>query len=272
MSDSSSIKRLQHSVKGGLESLFLNEKITALIIFLAVVMAFTNNLLSHESIYLFNWLLTLYFLFEAAVKINTFTWRGYISSRKNVFDFSILTGSLFLLLFPAFQTSGVIFLRIFRILALLRILRLLPNTEHVLRGLARAIVASKAILILLAVMLIFFSMLGYSLFSSYLPEYFGNPMTAMNTIFQIFTIENWGAVPEAAKELKNDNLYYTVNTFVISVLILGGFIALSLANAVFVDEMVSDNNNDIKRELLELRAENQEIKELLRQIVDKQAR
>ena len=197
---------------------------------------------------------------------NAYSWRGYIGSRKNLFDFSILAGSLFLLLFPAFQTSGVAFLRMFRILALLRILRLLPNTEHVLRGLARAIVASKAILILLAVMLVFFSMLGYSLFSSYLPEFFGNPLTAMNTIFQIFTIENWGAAPEAAKLLNDDNLYHAINLFVISVLILGGFIALSLANAVFVDEMVSDNNNDIKKELMELKAENREIKDLLKQI------
>ncbi|WP_422489240.1 ion transporter [Endozoicomonas sp. ALE010] len=254
-------------IESFLERLFLNEKVTALVIFLAVIMAFTNDALSHHSIYTFNWVLTLYFLIEAFVKINAYSWRGYIHSRKNRFDFSILTGSLFLLLFPALQTSGVAFLRLFRILALLRILRLLPNTEHILRGLARAIVASKAILILLAIMLVFFSMLGYALFSNYLPEFFGNPLTAMNTIFQIFTIENWGAAPEAAKSLGSDSLYYAINMFVISVLILGGFVALSLANAVFVDEMVSDNNNDIKKELMELRAENREIKRLLHQIV-----
>ena len=46
--------------------------------------------------------------------------------------------------------------------------------------------ASRAILTLLAIQLVFFSLLGFSLFGTYLPNYFGNPMSAMNTIFTIF--------------------------------------------------------------------------------------
>ena len=114
-------------IKAGLGKIFLNEKFTTLVISLAVMMAFSNDALSHSSVYFLNWVLTGYFLVEASVKIDAFSWKAYISSQKNRFDFAILLGSLFLLLFPAFQTSGVIFLRAFQILALLRILRLLSN-------------------------------------------------------------------------------------------------------------------------------------------------
>ena len=230
---------------------------------LAVATAFINGVFSNSVLYAINWGLFCYFFLEAMTKIKVFSWRGYLRSNSNKFDFGILVVSLLLLLSPTFETPGVVYLRMFRAITLLRVVRLIPNTEHVLRGLAKAMIASRAIIILLAIMLVFFSMLGFSLFSNYLPEFFGNPLTAMNTIFQIFTIENWGAAPEAAKLLDNENIYYAINFFVITVLILGGFIALSLANAVFVDEMVSDNNDDLRQEIMALREENREIKELL---------
>ena len=46
-------------------------------------------------------------------------------------------------------------------------------------------------------------------------------------------------------------------------LILGGFISLSLANAIFVDEMASDNNDEIMKKMDLLMAENAEIKKVL---------
>ena len=139
----------------------------------------------------------------------------------------------------------------------------MPNAEHIVEGIVRALKASKAVLVLLAIQLIFFSLLGFTLFSDVIPDYFGDPLRAMNTIFGIFTIENWGAVPEAAKELNKPYAYYAVNAFVITVLVLGGFIALSLANAIFVDEMASDNNDELMKELNEVKSELREIKEVL---------
>ncbi|WP_415668913.1 ion transporter, partial [Vibrio rarus] len=137
-------------------------------------------------------------------------------------------------------------------------------TEHIVNGLIRGIKASKAVLILLGIQLTFFSLLGFTLFSNIIPEYFGDPLRSMNTIFGIFTIENWGAVPEAAKALNQPYIYYSVNAFVIMVLVLGGFIALSLANAIFVDEMASDNNDDLMAEIKSLKSEISEIKGLLK--------
>ncbi|WP_241901240.1 ion transporter [Vibrio sp. 10N.286.49.B3] len=231
---------------------------------MAVILAFLSSYSNSILIHALNWLVVVYFYLEAFFKIKEQTWLGYISTFGNKFDFSIVVISSIFLFLPSEALGSVIYLRIFRIISLVKIIRLMPNTEHIVNGLIRAIKASKAVLILLAVQLTFFSLLGFTLFSNVIPEYFGDPLRSMNTIFGIFTIENWGAVPEAAKELANPYAYYAVNTFVITVLILGGFIALSLANAIFVDEMASDNNDVLMEEIAELKTELSEIKELLR--------
>jgi len=64
-------------------------------------------------------------------------------------------------------------------------------------------------------------------------------------------------------------LYYGVNTFVIMVLVIGGFISLSLANAIFVDEMASDNNDDVKAQLRLLKRDNQAMQAQLEEIISR---
>ena len=58
-----------------------------------------------------------------------------------------------------------------------------------------------------------------------------------------------------------------MNSFVILVLVIGGFISLSLANAIFVDEMASDNNDDVKAQLLLLKQDNQAMQTQLEEIL-----
>ncbi|NOJ15489.1 ion transporter [Vibrio splendidus] len=243
---------------------FTLPRYNAIAIVMAVILAFLSSYSNSTLIHALNWLVVVYFFLEAFFKIKEQTWRQYISTFGNKFDFSIVVISSVFLFLPNEALGSVIYLRIFRIISLIKIIRLMPNTEHIVNGLIRSIKASKAVLILLALQLMFFSLLGFTLFSNVIPEYFGDPLRSMNTIFGIFTIENWGAVPEAAKELNQPYAYYAVNTFVIVVLVLGGFIALSLANAIFVDEMASDNNDNLMEEITELKSELSEIKELLR--------
>ncbi|WP_017191008.1 ion transporter [Vibrio harveyi] len=244
--------------------IFTLPRYNATIIVVAVILAFFSSYSNTTLIHTLNWLVLAYFMLEAFFKIKEQSWKGYISSFGNKFDFSIVIISSIFLFLPNEALGSVIYLRIFRIISLIKIIRLMPNTEHIVKGLIRAIKASKAVLILLAIQLTFFSLLGFTLFSNVIPEYFGDPLRSMNTIFGIFTIENWGAVPEAAKALNQPYAYYAVNAFVITVLVLGGFIALSLANAIFVDEMASDNNDSLMEEIADLKNELNEIKDLLR--------
>lgn len=238
-------------------------KVVTFVIILSVVSAFLSSVYNNNLIHSVNLLIIFYFTLELLIKVSMLGFKGYLSDNNNKLDFIILVISIFFLLSPTVSIGNVIYLRIFRLLSIIKVIKLVPNSNHILRGLIRAIKASKAVLALLFVMLVFFSLLGFTLFSNDLPEFFGNPFVSMNSVFTIFTVENWGAIPEAAKELSNVYIYYAVNAYVILVLVLGGFIAVSLANAIFVDEMVSDNNDDIRNELKKLRNENKEIKELL---------
>ncbi|WP_261873256.1 ion transporter [Vibrio rarus] len=243
---------------------FTKPKYNSIVIVLSVILAFISSYSNSIVIHALNWLVITYFVFEVIFKINENTFCGYISLLGNKFDLLIVIISLAFLFSPSESLGSVVYLRIFRMVSLIKIIRLMPNTEHIVNGLIRGIKASKAVLILLGIQLTFFSLLGFTLFSNIIPEYFGDPLRSMNTIFGIFTIENWGAVPEAAKALNQPYIYYSVNAFVIMVLVLGGFIALSLANAIFVDEMASDNNDDLMAEIKSLKSEISEIKGLLK--------
>jgi voltage-gated sodium channel len=165
--------------------------------------------------------------------------------------------------------GSLAFLRMFRFLSMVRILKLIPDTAQMVRGVLRAIKASRAIVILLGIQLVFFSLLGFTLFGRPLPDFFGTPLRSLNTIFSVFTVENWAAAPEAASLLGQPWLYYGVNTFVIMVLVIGGFISLSLANAIFVDEMASDNNDDVKAQLRLLKRDNQAMQAQLEEIISR---
>ncbi|OBT17393.1 hypothetical protein A9264_01130 [Vibrio sp. UCD-FRSSP16_10] len=245
---------------------FTEPRYSSIVIILSVILAFLSSYSNSIIIHILNWLVIVYFIFEVFFKIKKNTWHVYISSLGNKFDLSIVLISLAFLFSPTEAIGSVVYLRIFRMISLIKVIRLMPDTEHIVNGLIRGIKASKAVLILLGIQLTFFSLLGFTLFSNIIPEYFGDPLRSMNTIFGIFTVENWGAVPEAAKALNQPYVYYSVNAFVIMVLVLGGFIALSLANAIFVDEMASDNNDQLMGEISFLKNELSEIKDLLRKI------
>lgn len=243
---------------------FVNERLSALVVIGAILFTILGHEWPAYKSLIIDWLVVLYFAIEFFAKAKHQGLKGYFSSNANRFDFFVLVSSFILLTIPLLAIGTAAYLRALRLVSMLRALRLVPNAGQILQGLKRALSAARAVLLFMFTMMVVFAILGYSLFSQYLPEFFGTPLTALNTVFGIFTVENWGAVPEAAAVTGIDWLYYAVNSFVITVLILGGFIALSLANAIFVDEMVSDNNDEIIKELAELKKQNQEILEQLK--------
>ncbi|WP_176330178.1 ion transporter [Oceanospirillum sanctuarii] len=244
--------------------IFLNERITGLVILGSVLLSFFSHHWSAYANLVFEWYVVSYFFFEFIAKARRLGLNSYFSLRANKFDFTVLGLSILLLITPAFTFGSMTYLRALRLVTMLRAFRLVPNAHQIIQGLGRALSAARAVLLFMFIMMVVFAITGYSLFSPYLPEYFGTPLTALNTVFGIFTIENWGAIPESALQSDLPWLFYAVNSYVILVLVLGGFIALSLANAIFVDEMVSDNNDDLMREVELLKQQNESIIELLK--------
>ena len=63
------------------------------------------------------------------------------------------------------------------------------------------------------------------------------------------TIEGWYEVPNAIATATEPVWGAVAKVAFSLVLIMGGIIGMSLVNSIFVDEMVSDNNDDIKEQL-----------------------
>jgi voltage-gated sodium channel len=209
----------------------------------------------------------LLFLVEAIVKIYTYGWQQYWSSSWNRFDFVIVMGSLPTVLtgfLPVPDTSLLIVLRLFRLLRLVRFLRFIPDIGKIITGLGRALKASVFVILALFFLNVLLSLVTCQLYGNIAPEYFGNPLTAAYSIFQLFTVEGWNEIASVtADKLEHPGLVGLTRFYFVIVVLLGGIFGMSLANAVFVDEMTMDNNDELESKIDQLHTEIRELKELL---------
>jgi voltage-gated sodium channel len=142
-------------------------------------------------------------------------------------------------------------------------------------GLGRALRASLLVLGVLAFLNYMLAMFTCHFFRDVAPEMFGNPFKAMYTMFQVFTIEGWNEIPAAVVErieqaddgttwVNRHVVTALVQTFFATVLLFGGILGLSLANAVFVDEMTIDNTASLERKVEALQRQFDDLLALLR--------
>jgi len=102
--------------------------------------------------------------------------------------------------------------------------------KHILVGLGRAFKASVFVLLALAFLNLLLSIISCQLFGEDVPKLFETPITSSYTIFQMFTVEGWNA------NIAGIRMYFVI------IVLFGGVFGMSLANAIFVDEMTIDNN------------------------------
>jgi voltage-gated sodium channel len=95
----------------------------------------------------------------------------------------------------------------------------------------------------------------------------------------MFTVEGWNEIPAAIVAHINENgenlsptraslLIGLTRFYFVTVVLLGGVFGMSLANAVFVDEMTMDNNDALESKIDQLQNDIQELKTLLQQKKD----
>ena len=200
---------------------------------------------------------TVFFILEAIAKIRTYSWLGYIKNPWNRFDFFLVIIS-----FPSlFELSHIFpdisFLLVFRLLRLLRILRFLrfiPNIKTMFAGIRRAFRASIFVLIVLFIYNVLLAVLSNFIFSDLSPKYFGNPFVSLYSIFQIFTVEGWNDITQDLLEATSGNVWKEgfIRFFFVLIVLTGGIFGFSIVNAIFVDEMVRDNNDDLEQKVDEL--------------------
>ncbi len=218
-----------------------------------------------------------FFLVEAVLKIHAGGWRQYWASAWNRFDFTVVLISLPVLAdpFPGLVATGdfafVLILRLGRLFRLFRVLRFIPNLDHLVVGVRRALRASVGVFLALFLVNLILAVMATLMFRDVDPQHFGNPLVSGYSIFQVFTVEGWNEIAEglveraAASGIEHTvGLVFGARAFFVVAVLIGGILGLSLANAVFVDEMIMDNTDVLEQkvDLLteELRALRDEIR------------
>lgn len=254
--------------------LFLSERFILFVIILNALVIFSLYFPDCRDNF---WLLTidhafiLFFLVEAIVKISVWKPKTYFAGFWNRFDFFIVIGSL-----PVFlegfinvpDAAGLlVLLRLFRLVRLVRLMRFIPNIEHVMKGLGRALKASVFVLGVLVFFNFLVAIVTCHLYAEVAPQYFGNPLTSIYSVFQLFTLEGWNEIPATIvsnpKVPMSDTGIGMTRFYFACVVMLGGVFGMSLANAVFIDEMMMDNNDELEAKVDTLTEEVRELKDML---------
>ena len=242
---------------------------------ITIFLMYFPSLEGNKYLLLLDHLFLVIFCVEAGVKIQSSNWKYYIANRWNQFDFTIVLLSLpslmeiFVIDMP--NTSLLLVLRLFRLIRLVRFIRFVPHITQIMAGLARALKSSVFILLALIFFNFMLALLSCHLFRYLAPEYFGNPLLSAFSIFQLFTLEGWNEIPQLIAERSQNGVVEGLARFYfVSVVLFGGIFGLSLANAIFVDEMTIDNTHNLEKKIDRLQQQIGQLQETLNKSKDEE--
>lgn len=223
----------------------------------------------------YRWLLlmdhffVLLFVLEAIVKLTVLKPKKYFEDNWNRFDLTVVLLSLPSVaeaFYPFPNTSVLLILRLFRLVRLIRFIRFVPHLSMILSGLLRALKSSVFVLMALFFLNFLLALLTCHFYRDIAPEYFGDPLLSAYSVFQLFTIEGWNDIPAAITKHSNNSWFIGISRFYfVLVVLIGGVFGMSLANAIFVDEMTMDNTRELERKVEGLSEQLEELKALLQE-------
>ncbi len=256
-------------MKNKIFNIFLNEKFILVVIVINALTIFLQESGAESKVIdALDVLCTIIFLIEMVVKHISFGFRKYWRSGWNCMD-----GILVLLSLPSavafFMPTGMLnlsfllVLRVFRVFRFFRLIHAFPNFSQIAKNFGLAMRESYAVLLGLLITIFTFALLSCAIFRDAAPDYFSTPLDAIYSTFRLFTGEGWNEIPDTISATMGPNWGHFVKLYFSLILIFGGIIGMSLLNSIFVDAMVSDNNDDVKAKLNEMSKELDEIKDLL---------
>lgn len=254
---------------GFIKNIFLSNKVifTAVLLnaFLIFVMAFPKN----DQFFPYRvaeFVLTLFFTIEVLVKCVHYGIRNYLRDNFNKLDFTVVALSLPMLISPFMVLPKVgpfLLLRVLRLVRLTRLLTFIPNIGQLITGLKRAFKASVFVLLSLLLYNFILSIVTCEIFREVSPTYFGDPLISFFTIFQIFTTEGWNDIADAVAKNSDSWTAGWTRLYFMFVVLSGGIFGISIANAVFVDEMTIDNNIELEKKIDVMNQKLERMEELL---------
>lgn len=245
------------------KKLFLSDKFILLLIIINSLIIFVSGFHIPSNLRLgFSFadnFITLLFIIELIVKLKVEK-INYFKSTWNKFDFLLIVLSFPALLSFLLHISGsglsvlLIFriFRVFRVFKTIRFVKFIPGIDHLLKGVVRALKTSVIALFGFLVYVFIIGIFSFYLFNEYSPELFGDPMKSLYATFKVFTVEGWFEIPEAITHNMTETASFFTYLYFIFILLTGGIIGLSLVNSIFVDAMVSDNNDALEAKIDQL--------------------
>jgi len=244
--------------------LLLNDRfILGLILLNAIIIVLQGYEIKSVPLEVFTYidtLVTIIFSLEAIAKISKLTWKNYIDDGWNKLDFILVMLSLpsvFAELLPNSELGygSLVVFRVFRVLKIIRFFKFVPNIEHLFNGIQNALRSSIVVFVGFFVYGFVVGILSNALFSEAAPELFGTPTRSFYTVFKLFTIEGWYEIPESINSAKTIFSMGVVKLYFSIVVLIGGVLGLSLVNSIFVDSMLSDNNDILEQKVDKLSSE-----------------
>ena len=240
------------------KSIFTSERIILLVILLnSVILFLQEGGVQSHTINLIDALCTIFFIIEMTVKHRQLGIKGYWTSGWNKLD-----GILVLLSIPSLvayfvpthmlDLSILLILRVLRVFRIFRIIHVFPNFSSTMKGLGKALHDSLPIFAGFLILILVISLFNCAQFKDISPKYFGTPWDSIYSTFRLCTVEGWYEIPDALSASMSPARVAGVRIYFVLILIFGGIIGLSLVNSIFVDAMVSDNNDELEAEVKKL--------------------
>lgn len=238
-----------------MKKLFLNDRFIFSVIIVNALILFLQEM----GINLF-WLnaldvvCTLLFVIEMVVKHVEWGFKKYWSDGWNRMDgilVLISLPSIFSYFWPEVlaNLSFVLALRLLRIFRTFRLIHLFPNFTKIMKNIALAFRECFSIFVGFGILLLIFSLISCALFHDAAPEYFCTPLESLYSTFKMCTIEGWYEIPDAVTQGTSTWSVHFVRLYFVAFLVSMGLIGMSIINSIFVDAMVSDNNDEVMKKL-----------------------
>ena len=269
-----------------MKKLFYNNRLIYTLIILNVVVIYLHSFEFFQAYYfqfdLIDVVFTLFFCIEIAVKIATSNgknkFKSYMQSPWNRIDFfSVILaipsiGVLFISDLEIF--AGFAALRSLRIFKLLRVIEYIPEGKRISKQLFKALKSISFIIFAFFIYTTIVSLISVTLFRHAAPVYFQNAFESFFTIFKVFSGDGFSDIVAVIQE--NSSVLFTSFSkfYFVGVVFSGSILGLSLINSVFIDQMNQVSNksdkeetnqlNEIKKELEDLKHQQKEILEALK--------
>lgn len=240
------------------KSIFTSEKTVLLVILINSIVLFLQESEFHYStLNTIDALCTLFFIIEMTLKLRQLGFSGYWASGWNRMDGILVVlsiPSLISYFLPAqfLDFSILLILRILRVFRLFRLAHIFPNLNNTMDGFKKALKDSLPIFAGFLLLILVISLFNCAIFKTISPRYFGTPMDSIYSTFRLCTVEGWYEIPDSLSLSLSAGQIVGIRIYFIIILILGGIIGLSLVNSIFVDAMVSDNNDELENEVKQL--------------------